>query len=166
MSISWKATTPPGATQSSRRRGAAAGSEVHVAEAGVAGAPLGRRDRLGGVVEADDRAGRPDQPGGQERHVAGAAADVEHPHARADAGPTQDPGGEVAEEARLVDQTVQLVVVVPEDVAGAPPAKRVGLRHCRASCRSWMPGRRRRRSGANPPDETLPSRCHDLWSAR
>jgi hypothetical protein len=61
--------------------------EGDVAEAGVAGPPLGRRDRRGRPVDAEHRAGRPDQPGGQEQHVAGAAADVEHPHARLHPGP-------------------------------------------------------------------------------
>jgi hypothetical protein len=89
--------------------------------------PARHRDRRGRPVDAEHRAGRPDQPGGQARHVAGAAADVGHPHARLHPGPAQDLLGEVAEEAGLVDQAVEPVAVVAEDVAGLPPAEDRGL---------------------------------------
>ena len=103
--------------------------EGDVGQAGGAGPALGHRDRLGRPVDAEHGPGRADQPGGQERHVAGAAADVEDPHARGQAGPAQDLLGEVAEEAGLVDQAVELVAVVAEDVAGLLPAEGHGLGH-------------------------------------
>ena len=53
---------------------------------------VGRGDGVGGGVQTEDRTGRADQVGGRERHRAGAAADVEHVHARSDAGPVHRVG--------------------------------------------------------------------------
>jgi hypothetical protein len=54
-----------------------------------------------GAVDAEHRAGRADQIGGQQRNVADPGADIEHAHSRRDPGATQDVFGEVAEELAL-----------------------------------------------------------------
>jgi hypothetical protein len=52
----------------------------------------------------------------QERHVTGAAANVEHAHALPDAGSAQHFFRQLAEEPALSDQTLQFIVIVAEGV--------------------------------------------------
>jgi hypothetical protein len=56
------------------------------------------------------------RPGGDQRHVADAAAEVEHPHPRPDAGPHQHVLGQVAIVVPLALQPPELVVRVAEGI--------------------------------------------------
>jgi hypothetical protein len=68
------------------------------------GAPTRNIDRLGGPVDAEHRVGRTDQRRGEQGHVTDSASDVEHVHARRQAGTPQHGLPEVAEERALALQ--------------------------------------------------------------
>lgn len=59
--------------------------EGHVRETPLACPSARRGERAFLAVHADDRSTLADERGGQECHVPGAAADVQHAHVRADA---------------------------------------------------------------------------------
>jgi hypothetical protein len=84
--------------------------EAHVAQTDAGGASTRGGERRAVDVDSDDDAVRTDELGDQERHVAGATADVEDPHARRQTGSGQEPFGHAPQEHRLVRQALVLVV--------------------------------------------------------
>jgi hypothetical protein len=90
--------------------------ERHVGQAALLGAVRGEGQRLGRLVDPEDRAGRPDQLGDLEGDVSRAGAQVEHSHTRRDAGKLQDRPGRGCEYLGLVFQPRQLGRIVPEQI--------------------------------------------------
>ncbi len=145
-------------------------TKLTLARPDVGGAPLRERDRLGRAVDADHRAVAAHQRRRQERHVAGAAADVEHAHARPHAGRAQHFLRQLAEEPALSDQTLQLIVIVAEGVivrgtvvsSAQVSLGPVSVVSCRAprSCADFGQLTLVRRSGAglSPPTRSAPWR--------
>ena len=98
------------------------GGEAHDAvPPGLLDPARGRCHRLGRAVDADYLP-LTDQPGGDQRHVADAAADIEHPHPRPHPGPDQHVLGQIAIIVALALQPPELVVRVAEGIGA------VGLR--------------------------------------
>ncbi len=74
------------------------------------------RDRLPGAIDSEDRTRRGDHFGHQQRNVANATTDIEHPHSRSDAGVAQGIRGEIAEVLALEFQTSEFRFGVTECV--------------------------------------------------
>src|SRR5262249_7383524 len=83
--------------------------EAHVRAPGGGRALTGDRQRLLGAVDADDGAGRTDERRGEDRDVAGAAAQIPDAHPGTQAGEAQDLLAELAVELRLNHEPAVLV---------------------------------------------------------
>jgi hypothetical protein len=100
----------------------------------VASAACTARCKRAASVSTSNLGGRRDAvsegpPAGQERYVAGAAADVEHAHVRPDAGRAQHLLRQLAEEPALSDELFVVVaesVIVRGTVAHRPEFPRTG----------------------------------------
>ena len=88
-----------------------------------------QKQRTSGIVDADDLAFRPDHPGRRHGDVTAAAADIEHAHARTDAGAPEDVVGFLAEDFGLLLKPCQLAVGVTENVPRL--ARFIEIQHAR-----------------------------------
>ena len=89
--------------------------EIHASEPRRPGTFPGESDDLRAAIDPDDRSGWADQLRGEHRDVAGAAAQVEHPHALADPRAPQAALGDRPQDGRPVHQPPDLSPQMAED---------------------------------------------------